>query len=93
MLIAFMSDTFGKVKENEERSSMDCQLNILSDFRLLLKMMNLNMNFQYILIVKPIVELENEKSMDDKLKSIHDSFAHSTKSIMAEQQAWKIDMD
>lgn len=39
---------------------MDCQMSILTDFRLLLKGKDLDMNFQYILIVKPKVELDNE---------------------------------
>ena len=52
MLIAIMADTFTEVQSGKKQSAMNEKINILSDFRLILKKMDLDMNFQYIFVVK-----------------------------------------
>ena len=55
MLIAIMNDTFTEFAAKKYQSAMNEKINILSDFRLVLMNLNLDMNFNYLYIVKPMI--------------------------------------
>ena len=68
---------------------MNEKINILNDFRLILEKFDLNMNFQYIYVVKPSIHAEQDNTMDGKLTQIHDSFEETTHKIISEQRKWQ----
>ena len=65
MLIAIMNDTYTNVMEVEAQSSRIEKINILSDFRLLLKELDLDMNFQYIFTVKKKVQINDDDNLEN----------------------------
>ena len=74
MLIAIMSNTFDEVLEDKDSSAMNEKINILNDFRLILEKMDLKMNFQYIYVVKPNNQGEEDDSVPGKLTSMREYF-------------------
>ena len=56
MLIAIMGNTFTNVSEKKQQSAMKERIAILSDFRLVVRALKLDSEFQYIFVVRPLVE-------------------------------------
>ena len=84
MLIAIMTDTFGEVMKRKDQSALNERIAILADFRLILMKMNLDMNFQYIYVVKPRVLSDEHDNLSGKLARIHESFDKTTSKILSE---------
>ena len=59
MLIAIMGNTFSQVMDNKEESSMKERISILADFRLILRSLKLDSEFQYLFVL--------EKDTDSRL--------------------------
>ena len=53
MLIAIMGDTFDKVMETRLESELKEKIDILADFRIILKILKIDFKSQYILIISP----------------------------------------
>ena len=51
MLIAIMGNTFSQVMDNKEESSMKERISILADFRLLMRSLKLDSEFQYLFVL------------------------------------------
>ena len=58
MLIAIMGDTFDKVMETRIESAMKEKIDILADFRLVLKFLNIDFKSQYVMIITPVEEIQ-----------------------------------
>ena len=86
MLIAIMNDTYNQVMENKEQSSMSEKINILSDFRLLLMRLDLQMDFQYIFVVKPLVQTSDDNSLAFKLEQVRKSVENGTQKRIEEEK-------
>ena len=56
MLIAIMADTFSHVMDNKEESSMKERISLLTDFRLLLRSLRLDSEFQYLFVLEKDVD-------------------------------------
>ena len=56
MLIAIMGDTFSHVMDNKEESSMKERISLLTDFRLLLRSLRLDSEFQYLFVLEKDVD-------------------------------------
>lgn len=87
MLIAIMSDTYSKVTEVMEQSAMTEKINILSDFHLILKKLDLNMNFQYIFKIKKRVHISDEDSLESQLGKIYEQVSLGQEKLAADNSA------
>ena len=52
MLIAIMADTFSHVMDNAEESSMKERISILNDFRLVMRSLGIDSEFQYLFVLE-----------------------------------------
>ena len=53
MLIAIMSNTFDNVMEKKQQSALKERIGILNDFRLVVRALKLDSQFQYIVVIQP----------------------------------------
>ena len=60
MLIAIMGDTFDRVMETKLESALKEKIDILADFRIILKLLKIDFKSQYVLIITPAEELQEE---------------------------------
>ena len=84
MLIAIMHETFTKVNHNEHQSAMKEKINILSDFRLVLEMLGVERNFQYIFVLRPSIYIGEDNSLESKLAEIQQSFDYQSNKIISD---------
>ena len=67
MLIAIIGNTFQHVLDNKQQSAMKERIKIISDFRLMLRLLEPDVEFQYIFEIKPKVE-NNESGIVASVK-------------------------
>ena len=60
------------------------KINILSDFRLVLEMLGVEKNFQYIFVVKPSIYTGDDNSLESKLTEIQESFENTSSKITSD---------
>ena len=61
---------------------MNEKINILNDFRLILEKMDLKMNFQYVFIVKPRTQIEEDDSIGGKMDHLTEIFDKTSGKII-----------
>jgi len=89
MLIAIMNDTYTNVMEVEAQSSRIEKINILSDFRLLLMQLDLDMNFQYIFTVKKKVQINDDDNLENQINKLFHSIEGTSAKIASDQNLSK----
>ena len=86
MLIAIMADTFSHVMDNAEESSMKERISILNDFRLILRSLGIDSEFQYLFVLEK--DSDSASSRDQwsgELNEIRLQFEKSTDFITERQ--------
>ena len=81
MLIAIMGDTFSHVMDNKEESSMKERISLLTDFRLLLRSLRLDSEFQYLFVLEKDVDTGAGNQWQGELHEIKSQFEKSTQYI------------
>ena len=90
MLIAIMNNTYTEVLVAKSQSAMNEKINILSDFRLLLDKLDLQMDFQYIFLIKPANSIVDDDSLPAQLSQVHKSVELGTEKVVAQLKARKL---
>ena len=85
MLIAIMGNTFDKVIEKKQVSSLKEKINILNDYRNVNQMLGLERSFQYIFIIKPALKADDGAEWEGKISAIKTSVELAAKQSRAEQ--------
>ena len=70
MLIAIMGDTFSRVLDQKSQSSMRERIGILADFRLVVRALQLDSQFQYLLVVTPNFSQAQDDEWNGELAEI-----------------------
>ena len=81
MLIAIMGNTFSEVMDSKEESSMKERISILADFRLLLRSLRLDSEFQYLFVLKKDTDSALGNEWNGELQEIRKQFEISKQDI------------
>ena len=72
MLIAIMGSVYGDVTENRPQSTLREQILLLNDYRVFLDMWDLNLDAQFIFVVKP-VQNSLDVSIEDQIAGVKEA--------------------
>ena len=86
MLIAIMSDTFDKVMETRLESGLRAKIEMLADFRIILKLLRIDLSAQYVLVITPPEEMQDEENWQGKLSTVKTFIKRETDELMQQQR-------